>query len=378
MRVVLFGAGASSAAGYPTTARLMQEVETYALSQPWDIPGPRSAWEYWRELRDGQLKAMEFLLASPNPEVILSTLDLYSAGHAAVREAEERHVRGYGQRPFTPEQEEAAKRAAPKILAARAQAQIPARARACLVQCLHDYFQHKHQLDSEPESAERFRYLRDLMSTLEPGDIVITFNWDALVERVLARLGRWTPIDGYGLNFSRLRYRGAPIPGPERSAIKVLKLHGSLGWYQASHSWEGTGIRLDGHSFLKQLGIDCDNEPFTHGNPTPDTDYSIYLRPYRDRPLIVYPTFLKAIGGRQFAALWQQAAAALGRADQIDIYGYSLPSSDGAGRVLLNAIRPRLSARGPKVRVHDPSSEARLKWKYFLGKRAHYSAEPLK
>jgi hypothetical protein len=215
----------------------MEEVETYALSQPWHSPGPRSDWEYWRELRDGQLKAMEFLLTSPNPEEILSTLDLYSAGHAAVREAEERHVRGYGRRPFTPEQEEAAKRAAPKLFAARAQAQIPARARACLEQCLHDYFQHKHQLDAEPEGAARYRYLSALMSTLEPGDVVITFNWDALVERVLARLGLWTPIDGYGLNFKRLRYRDAPIRGPERSEIKVLKLHGSLGWYQASHSW---------------------------------------------------------------------------------------------------------------------------------------------
>jgi hypothetical protein len=356
----------------------MQEVERFALAQPWHLPGPRSDWEYWRELRDGPLKAIEFLLTSPNPEVILSTLDLYAAGYAAVHTSEVGHVRGYGQRPFTSEQEEAAKDAAHKLFAARAQAQIPSRARACLVQSLHDYFQHKHQQDAELEGLTRHRYLTDLMSTLAPGDVVITFNWDALVERVLARLGLWTPIDGYGLNFRRLQFRGGPISGAKRSAIKVLKLHGSLGWYQPTHRWEGTGILLDGHIFLKQLGIDCDNEPFTHGNPEPDTDYAQYMRSYWDRPLIVYPTFLKAIGGRQFGALWQQAATTLARADRIDIYGYSLPTSDGAGRVLLNALRPRLSARGPRVHIHDPSKEARVKWKYFLGKRAHYSAEPLK
>jgi hypothetical protein len=37
MCVVLFGAGASSAAEYSTTVLLSQEVETYALSQPWLI-----------------------------------------------------------------------------------------------------------------------------------------------------------------------------------------------------------------------------------------------------------------------------------------------------------------------------------------------------
>jgi hypothetical protein len=205
----------------------------------------------------------------------------------------------------------------------------------------------------------------------------VTFNWDALAERVLADLGMWTPVDGYGLNFRRLRFRAQPIAGPERSATKVLKLHGSLGWYQPRDRWEGTGILLDGHIFLKQLGIDCDNEPFTHGNPEPDTDYSIYMRQYWDRPLIVYPTFLKAIGGRQFAALWQQAAAALDVADQVDIYGYSLPTSDGAGRVLLNRLRPRLCARGVRVHVHDPSDEARAKWRYFLGKCAQVTSDKL-
>lgn len=377
MRVLVFGAGASKSAGYPTADNLMPEVERYSLAQPLKIPGPRANWEQWSEIRDGSLQSMEFLLKNPNPEVILSTLDLFVAAYAAVEHSDSWSFRGYGTRSLTPDQERLAAEGAKRVMSARARAHTPANARACVVECLHDYFQHQHALDADPRSVSRYTYLRELFCQLRDGDLIITFNWDALAERVLAELDLWTPIDGYGLNFKHLRFRDGPLAGPGKSAVKVLKLHGSLGWYQAPHRSDGTGIKLDGHIFLKHMGIACDNEPFTHGNPLPDTNYADFMGGYWCRPLIVYPTFLKAVGGRQFAALWHQAAMALSHADAIDIYGYSLPASDGAGRVLLNGLRPRLGRRGPKVHVHDPSPEARRNWRYFLGKRAHVTADRL-
>jgi hypothetical protein len=233
-------------------------------------------------------------------------------------------------------------------------------------------------LDAKIEAPSRYEYLRDLLSELRDGDVVITFNWDTLAERALAELKLWTPVDGYGLNFRRLRFRGKRIAGPRRSAVKVLKLHGSVGWYASpSPRMEGEAIRLDGFIFLRNLGFECDNEPFEYENPDADTDYSRYLERYWDRPLIVYPTFLKAIAGKDFASLWHQAATALSVADTVDIYGYSLPESDGAGRVLVNQLRFRLGRNGPVVHVHDPSRHSRRIWRSLLGRRARITSKPL-
>jgi len=98
---------------------------------------------------------------------------------------------------------------------------------------------------------------------------------------------------------------------------------------------------------------------------------------YWSRPLIVYPTFLKSISFRPLAALWQQAASALARADLVDIYGYSLPESDGAVRALLNILPVRLARQAVRVRVHDPNAFVRKRWMYFLGKRARATGDRL-
>jgi len=346
------------------------------MAQAPALPGPRLEWQHWLDLRSTTLKEIEFLLTSPNPEVVLSALDLYMAAYSAVQEREWPSHRGRNSRKQTPEREQALIEATKRVLAASARTRAPADARACIIRCLHDFFQDRHALDGQSDAGLRYDYLRRLLAQLRSFDVVITFNWDALAERVLAGLNLWTPVDGYGLDLRRLRRADGPISGASHSAVKVLKLHGSVGWY-ADPDRRRSQILIDGFVFLKQLGFECDNEPFHVLNAAHDTDYPSHLRRYWDHPLIVYPTFLKTIAGAEFGKLWQQATVALSQADQVDIYGYSLPASDGAGRVLLNHLRSRLGPRGPLVHVHDPAPAARKNWREFLGRYVRITADRL-
>ena len=67
---------------------------------------------------------------------------------------------------------------------------------------------------------------RDLF---RPGDSIITFNYDCLLENILYKLEMWTPCGGYGaapgLN-PRIEY-GSTMPANPKG-ITILKLHGSL------------------------------------------------------------------------------------------------------------------------------------------------------
>jgi hypothetical protein len=259
----------------------------------------------------------------------------------------------------------------------RAATYAPLRARAFIVQSLHEFFRHRHRLDAAPAARAQRSYLRDLLTTLKEGDVVITFNWDALAERILGELGKWTPLDGYGLRKRHLLNRGLPLAGPARSSIKVLKLHGSVGWYWNRRSWGGPALLLDGYTFLRDLGFPSDSEPFGQFPEQPLADPEAILEMYLGDPVMTYPTFIKTIASREIGRLWHLADVALRRADRIEIYGYSLPHSDGAARVLLNRIRYRLRKTGVEAMVVDPSQETGDVWKAFLGRRMRFEKRAL-
>ena len=73
-----------------------------------------------------------------------------------------------------------------------------------------------------------------LVSALESGDAVISFNYDCLIDQAMKTNGgrRWHPEDGYGFEVATgadsWQHWGS---GPDaKKPIKLLKLHGSLNW----------------------------------------------------------------------------------------------------------------------------------------------------
>jgi hypothetical protein len=88
-------------------------------------------------------------------------------------------------------------------------------------------------------------------------------------------------------------------------------------------------------------------------------------------PVLADPSFLKQLHGPQMQRVWHLTAEAFRQAQEIDIWGYSLPESDMAMRTLLNPLRFRLNQPGVQVFVHEPyDGEVRSRWCEFLGNAA--------
>jgi hypothetical protein len=325
MKVLLLGAGASKAAGYPSTKELMQTIGNEVANSGNTLLD--AAWEKWKHLRarvtEGRIKTM---LDSTNPEVFLSLIDLYQA---ALAEKDPQKPSMYVE------------------------------TREGILECLRWFFTEKHK-QARPRETKR-EYLRKKLGELSVGDVVITFNWDTIVERTLMEEGLWVPTDGYGFR-KRLRVGTAQYSRPlevdnSKTAITVLKLHGSVGWY----SLNGDKLYLDSRDFLSAFPFASD------ASQTFDADEPPLSQTISTGSVMAYPSFLKRLQGREMQQIWRLADLRLLAADSIEVWGYSLPNSDVAARTLLNPLRFRLGRAKLKMNVHDPDDHVLTRWCKFLG-----------
>lgn len=147
-------------------------------------------------------------------------------------------------------------------------------------------------------------------SILQPGDDVISFNYDCLLDDSLRRLGddKWNARYGYGFDLgargkqlSGDEYWQPKSPAAQSETIKVFKLHGSL-HFDITGTDDRPSVKLKQRPYTKQYG----NLRFS----------------------IIPPEWHKAYDKGAFAKLWKQAAAAIYRAKNIVTIGYSLPDTD--------------------------------------------------
>ena len=197
---------------------------------------------------------------------------------------------------------------------------------------------------------------------------MITFNYDATLERVLFQQGKWSPGDGFGfdLRFQQSRQDRTPANPWGSSAVKILHLHGATGWYPRPTFGPGfqpqgsgavsadvfgsapmeTNVALD-PQFLEGLGI------FNVDACLPDT-----LPVATERHVVIHPSFLKDYLSEEgvIPPLWRRAADDLRRAERIFVVGYSLPTADSAALTLLLTNCNRGVAR-----VVNPDGRVKMK-----------------
>lgn len=149
------------------------------------------------------------------------------------------------------------------------------------------------------------RLVRDL---LQPGDDLISFNYDCTIDDSLRRHGggKWDAKYGYGFNLGPRgsRFRGdsrwqPAQPAGKDDTVHLFKLHGSLHFRIESDPYT---VRLKERPYTKQQG----NLKFS----------------------IIPPEWHKAYDEGAFADLWAKAAEAIHRATSIVIVGYSMPATD--------------------------------------------------
>lgn len=145
----------------------------------------------------------------------------------------------------------------------------------------------------------------------QPGDVIITFNYDDSFERELNRAAKWDLSDGYGFPFAA---------HGRSSQVLALKLHGSMNWL-----WPVP--RLGKRPLIHEADVE-------HLGYSDLTDFTPYL--YRNGgaiPCLILPDrekkfFYEASFGvecREFwDDLWTKAADAVKHSQRLIVCGYSL------------------------------------------------------
>lgn len=250
MRVLIFGASLSAkypaaTSLIPTVSQFVSEYSDDSLSKSWGI------WDSWCN-GSGAPKGIAL---NPNPEVVLSLVDLYEAARQGADldaiSTVLRRLRSESLTDVDLEKYERLLKDPSRHALVRAEV-----ARTHFLECLQRYFFHCHHRDAgNPKDRD---YLRNHFRRFSNGDILITLNWDASAERTLAEERLWNPLTGYGfskdLKSGPLGESLLPIQDPS-SPVFVLKLHGSIEW---SASASG-GINYDNARYLQDFDFRYDN-----------------------------------------------------------------------------------------------------------------------
>jgi hypothetical protein len=172
------------------------------------------------------------------------------------------------------------------------------------------------RLDSIPEAT--LKSATELcLNLLRPGDFVVTFNWDCLLEKVLWQADIWNPLGGYGDSMSLPLYSESGTINP--FFIKILKLHGSVNFAPTTYSDEYLTLFEYGEIFpgMKEITV--------QGSPGPET-----------LPVVTLPTYIKRFGEhKSLNDIWANAAEALRNVETLVVIGYSFPAADVLARMLL-------------------------------------------
>lgn len=186
---------------------------------------------------------------------------------------------------------------------------------------------------------------------VQPGIIAITSNWDLLLERYAAMKGVPLRLSGTG-----------------RGHFVVLKLHGSVDWclgrerdrtYPRTDFANLRELLFAPHQHRIGLPVHLDETPIrVRALEAPNQAWRL-IRSRAEDLYMVTMAHGKAPQLGPLRDVWRDAYAALSRAREMVIVGYSMPPDDIEIRTLLRsgAIRggrpPQIEVRNPAPDVHD-------------------------
>lgn len=190
----------------------------------------------------------------------------------------------------------------------------------------------------EPKECEYIK--RFVNEILLPEDVILTFNYDCVLDWHLKKYGndKWNARYGYGfrLGSGGHRLKGEHIWQPDKRATKkktvlLLKLHGSLHFRVERPDEEDCEVRLK-------------TRPYT----------------YQGRGMnfaIIPPEYVKRFDKGVFRDIWNRAFRALANCENLVFVGYSLPQTDAHATALFRAGIGTRKLR--TLVVANPDREAR-------------------
>ncbi len=343
MNVYVLGAGVSKSGGYPVGVELFDEIDKYVRESGncWDRFDYRKDWDaLHRWLRDNCNPTIVQAYATKNIEHLFTVLDFAMQLHGDAFLSAFRAERGSDERTAR----------ATAFDAFDKKIEDYQRYRNILLWALEHYFAWRHEGDFGWGKRKEWNTLRALADKIRPGDVVITFNYDATLERALLEQKKWSFSDGFGFDLvlQESRHDKTIVP-PSKSPVIVLHLHGATGWYRRPALAPGCTLPPEGAGFLPEdafgaapmaTNISLDPKFLTaFGINNVDACLPDTLPVSDERHVVLHPSFLKEYetdesGSHVFLRLWQRAAQALREAEHTFIIGYSLPKADVAALTL--------------------------------------------
>jgi hypothetical protein len=222
-------------------------------------------------------------------------------------------------------------------------------------------------VDKPTEAAEAVRLTRLvawLVARRQSDAAIVTTNYDMVIEKplaeALAALGppsHRTEID-YGCSW-REAFNHDAVTGqdvvrrrPERPDIAFFKLHGSISWLHCE---------LCDHVYINPTGSIFEGAYVSRFGP--ESTCACRHRPLS--PLLVAPSMVREVRNTTLLSVWQSSLEALRRAKRWAIIGYSLPPEDLAIRSML--IRAfRTAPQSPVVEVYEHGIQPTVALRYQL------------
>ena len=227
---------------------------------------------------------------------------------------------------------------------------------------------HRHTpgIDSLPRCYVRFA------ESLRPRDLIVTFNYDTLLEMALEKVGM--PHRRFPTRYSEIGlYSSTTDYEAEGKEVLILKVHGSLDWVSMkSYREENERYVRDGRPDALTANIERDmlfgakSVSPTHRlleGPAPDDDpladvyviedlQSYYTRRtvlYYHPPLILAPSVMKQAYGESLRGFWSGLPIFGWTWGGLSIIGYSLPAADPYARQVMYRL-----VRGYMKGLKDP------------------------
>ena len=214
-------------------------------------------------------------------------------------------------------------------------------------------------------SPERMPQLyKDFASQLHPGDIVLSLNWDSLLETAISSVGKKYSYDQFN-----------------QEAINISKLHGSVNWRLGeSRTWNGKPETLSWSKLDFRSGMMAASMYFSDDllkkNLWDDYGPLNEIDPY-----LVLPGYGKAFDVRANAPLWYKPEFAFAFTHDVYIIGLSLAHDDFFVRSFFLSNLPFVQnysgVAGRKIFIINPAKTAQSEYDFVLsGGYAHFINEP--
>lgn len=205
---------------------------------------------------------------------------------------------------------------------------------------------------------------RTLDEIFAHGNVVITSNWDLLVEWYASKRN------------IRLRLGGPP----EDSVLTLIKLHGSVDWTLQEHRRAG---KPDGdYAALRELQNSHPKHTIAIGDDQVLRIRAVehmtrcwqFIKARTTQPLMITMAQGKSVDMEPIKSMWDDAYRALGETKRLRIIGYSLPDDDIEIRTLLRAGVARgegtAGYKRPEVVVLNPEPSVHVRMRTYVDRYA--------